>query len=124
MDNEDFFFKSCYKSCKTCTKNGTMENHNCLTCDTNYEFSLSFGDYYNCYPKCNNSYYYFDNNKNFICLNKTECPIGYNNLIEEKKQCIDNCENDPEYKFYFRKKCYKECPKGISYESETQNYFL
>ena len=39
LDNNDFLFKSCYKSCRTCIQNGTIENHNCLTCDTNYEFS-------------------------------------------------------------------------------------
>ena len=122
LGNDDFFFKSCYESCKTCIKNGTVENHNCLSCDINYGFNLTSGDYYNCYPECD-TYYYFDNDKNFICLNKTECPNNYNNLIEEKNQCIDNCENDPEYKFNFRKKCYKECPVGISYESKTQKYF-
>ena len=55
-----------------------------MWCDINYEFNLTFEGYYNCYPKCDN-YYYFDADKNFICLNKTECPDDYNNLIEGKK---------------------------------------
>ena len=84
LDTNDFLFKLCYKTCKTCSKNGTKENHNCLTCDINYEFNLTIDGYYNCYPKCDN-YYYFDADKNFICLNKTECPDDYNNLIEGKK---------------------------------------
>ena len=89
LDTNDFLFKLCYKTCKTCSKNGTKKNHNCLTCDINYEFNLTIDGYYNCYPKCDN-YYYFDTDKNFICLNKNECPNDYNNLIEEKKnQCID-----------------------------------
>ena len=42
LDNDDLIFKSCYKSCKTCDKNGTIEKHNCITCDTNYEFNISY----------------------------------------------------------------------------------
>ena len=122
LDNEDLVFKSCYKSCKTCVKNGTLSNHNCLTCEANYEYSLRIGEYFNCYPKCDN-YYYFDEEYNFICLDKTECPEDYINLIEEKNECINECSRDPEYKFYFRKKCYKNCPSQLSYESTSKSYF-
>jgi hypothetical protein len=52
LDNNDLIFKLCYNSCKTCIQNGTIEYHNCITCDINYEFNLTFGEYYNCYPKC------------------------------------------------------------------------
>ena len=71
LDNIDLLFKPCYESCKTCNKNGTKENHNCITCDDNNEFNFTFGENYNCYPKCDN-YYYFDKEKNYICLDKKE----------------------------------------------------
>ena len=122
LDNNDLIFKLCYNSCKTCIQNGTIEYHNCITCDINYEFNLTSGEYYNCYPKCE-YYYYFDKEKNFICLNETECPSNYNNLIEEKNQCIDECDNDSKFKYHFRKKCYQKCPEKLSYESETKRYF-
>ena len=122
LDNDDLVFKYCYKSCKTCNQNGTIEKHNCLSCDNNYGFNITSGEYYNCYQKCNN-YYYFDRDKNYKCLNKKECPNDYNNLIEEKNQCIDECFNDIEYKYNFRKKCYQDCPADVSYQSQTKNYF-
>ena len=122
LDKSNLHFKPCYNSCKACIKSGTKEYHNCITCDINYEFNLSFGEYYNCYPKCD-YYYYFDNDNNLICLNKTECPKEYINLIEEKNQCIEECYKDSEFKYQFRKKCYKVCPIDISYESESKNYF-
>ena len=69
LDNNDFFFKPCYQRCKTCNQYGTEVNNNCITCANNYPLKLAFGEFYNCYPKCNN-YYYFDKNKKFVCLNK------------------------------------------------------
>ena len=122
LDNNDLYFKSCYNSCKTCDKNGTEENHNCIICDENYEFNLTHGEYYNCYPKCDN-YYYFDNGNNYRCVNNTECPNDYKYLIEEKSQCTDNCTKCSEYKYHFRNKCYNECPNKISNKSETKDYF-
>ena len=122
LDQNNLIFKLCYKTCKTCIQDGTKENHYCLICDINHEFNLNMGGYYNCYPKCD-YYFYLDNQKNFICLNKNECPKDYNNLIEEKKQCIEECNKDNEYKYQFRKKCFKKCPIELSYESEIKPYF-
>ena len=125
LDINDLYFKSCYESCKTCNRKGTKENHNCITCDNNYisyKFNLTSDEYYNCYSKCK-YYYYFDINKNYYCSKNKECPHNYINLIEEKNQCIDECYNDPEYKYNFRKKCYKNCPEELSYKSELKNYY-
>ena len=80
-------------------------------------------NYYNCYPKCDN-YYYFDNDYNYICLNETKCSNNeYKYLIEEKKQCVNNCTKYSEYKYHFRNKCYDKCPGNISNKSETKDYF-
>ena len=121
LDNNDLYFKLCYKTCKTCIQNGTKENHNCISCDINYEFNLTFGKYYNCYPKCNN-YYYLDEEKNFICLNKKECPTNYSKLIKEKNQCIYDCEEDPDYPFEFQNECYNLCPANVSEKSKDKKF--
>ena len=39
-----------------------------------------------------------------------ECPINYNKLIEDKKECISDCSKDNLYKYEFKNKCYTECP--------------
>ena len=122
LDNDDLLFKPCFETCKTCNQNGTIENHNCIICDSNFKLQLSVGDYYNCYPECNN-YYYFDKDKNYKCLDKKECPNDYKYLIEQKKQCIDECYNDPAHQYNFGKKCFEKCPEEISYKSETKNFF-
>ena len=33
----------------------------------------------------------------------------------EKKECIDNCQNDDIYKYEYNKICYIECPNGTNY---------
>ena len=122
LDNIDLLFKPCYESCKTCNKNGTKENHNCITCDDNNEFNFTFGENYNCYPKCDN-YYYFDKEKNYICLDKKECSDDYIYLIEDKNQCLSNCKEYPYFLYEFQKKCYDSCPENISEISkERENY--
>ena len=67
------------------------ENY-CITSDNKNEFSFTFGENYNCYPKCDN-HYYFDKNKNYICLNKKEYSDDYIFLIEEKK-CLYIAKNN------------------------------
>jgi len=122
LDNDDFLFKPCYQRCETCNQKGTYENHKCITCESYFEINVSFSDYYNCYSKCL-YYYYLDKNKIYRCSYEKECPKNYSYLIEEKNQCIDDCSNDNEYNYYFRKKCYKNCPVELSYESDTKNNF-
>ena len=57
---------------------------------------------------CTNYIYYNLTSNFFHCTNKKECPDDYNKLIKEKKQCIDNCENDPIYKYEFNNICKNE----------------
>ena len=117
-------FYPCYNSCQTCDKEGTMENHNCLTCDTNNSFALKKEDYYNCYPNCT-FYFYFDNNDNkkYTCSLENKCPDNYDLIIPELKQCVQNCKLDSDYyKYEFHNKCYTECPED-SEESEDEEFF-
>ena len=65
----------------------------------------------NCYPKCNN-YYYFDESDEYKCTDNNECPHSHNKLIEEKRKCINECIYDDTYKYEYNNSCYKECPNN------------
>ena len=122
LNIDEKFYKPCYNSCKSCEKNGDDINHNCITCNSNYDFSINKNSYYNCYHKCDN-YYYFNNEGKYICLENKICPEAFNKLIIAKGQCIDDCSKDIKYSYEFRNKCYEECPKITSYKSKDKNNF-
>ena len=66
------------------------------------EVSLAMGcEYKNCY---NCSYYHYLNESDFksYCTDNSICPMNYNKLIENKRECISSCEKDINYnKAYF-----------------------
>ena len=121
LDRNDTLFKKCYYTCKTCEKEGDNINHNCLKCKPDYSFEISNNNYINCYEKCNNAYY-FDNNNNFHCLYNNTCPDDYNKLIIEKMKCVNNCETDDIYKYEYNNICYKELPTYITSYISQENY--
>ena len=95
---------------------------NKITCDSNYGFNFISNDNYNCYPRCDN-YYYFDQDNNYICLNNTECPNDYNYLIKEKNQCVSECKLYPGYHIDFQKNCYNSCPINTSEITIENEYY-
>ena len=97
FDNETSTFKLCYKSCKKCEVKGNEITNNCLECKINYRFEIHFDKYKNCYDNCSSYYYLNEINNEFFCTNNSECPITYNKLIEDKRECIYNCEKDDVY---------------------------
>ena len=119
LDNNNLIFKPCYISCKTCDKDGTKEYHNCITCDKNYRFNLTFGRYFNCYLK-NDDDFFVNNDKIFLNSYKKECANNSKYFIEEKNQYIDACTNDFPFEF---KKCYESCStKESKILDEKNNY--
>ena len=56
---EDNEFYPCFSNCKICSKNKDEISHNCDECIANYTLLNETDKKGNCYPKCNN-YYYFD----------------------------------------------------------------
>ena len=81
---------------------------------------MKIDTYFNCYDKYI-YYYYFDNIiKKYICTNEDKCPEGYNELIEDKNECIDDCRKYNEYKYELGNKCLKICPENF----EVVNGFL
>ena len=111
FDEKDSIYKLCYSLCKTCIKEGNQYNHFCLECKTNYFYQDNDLNYGNCYRSCSNYFYYDSSTKALHCTNNLACPINYNKFIFDKKQCIDKCENDINYKYEFNNECYIECPQ-------------
>ena len=121
LDYNESLFKPCYNSCKYCYKKGDEQIHYCSQCDynNNYNFTISIGDYFNCYKEF--TYYYIDNitNKYYFIH---ECPSNHSKLIYYKKQCIDECYLDEIYKYEFKNECYIFCPNDTKI-SENKNYY-
>ena len=108
LDN-DKLFKKCHETCYKCKEGGDDTYNNCEECKENYSFYNNSKSISNCYPTCNN-YYYFDETNKFYC--KETCRGYYNKIIEEKKICIDDCKKDRTYKYEFNNTCYSKCPNG------------
>ena len=119
FDNEDSVYKLCFSSCRTCEKLGNETLHNCKECKIGYEFEIHFYIYKNCYKNCS-FYHYYDSDISY-CTKNYECPNDFNKLVKDKKECISNCMNDKDYKYEFRKKCFKECPiNSTNRENNTE----
>ena len=113
-------FQKCYKNCNYCHGKGNETYNNCKECIFNYTFYTNPDNIKNCYPICNN-YYYFDESNNFTCTTNLKCPENYNKLILNKKKCVNECINDDIYKYEYNNKCYQTCPENTFF-NETNNY--
>ena len=121
-DNEPNY-KQCYESCKTCIIGGDQTYHNCIECKSDFNYEFHFSQNKNCFRNCS-FYHYFDKNQNiYFCTETFECPEEYNKLIFEKNECINKCDEDDNYKYEFRKKCYKECPEESKNNTSNNNYY-
>ena len=115
FDNNEQKIKKCYPTCKSCDERGNKINNKCTDCYLN---NILINE--NCYEKCD--YYYFFNSSNiYQCTTDENCPNEYNKLIEVKKQCIDNCQQDNDYKYEFNDVLYSNCPNGTKI-SQNNNY--
>ena len=93
-----------------------------MECKFEYKYEINFGIYKNCYNNCLYYYYFDEINNKFYCTNKSECPINYNKLIEDKRECISSCEKDDKYKYEFKTKCYKKCPSNTTEREIKDEY--
>ena len=125
-NNNEPIYKLCYETCKFCYIKGNETYHYCIECKPNYYFELISNGYKNCYDNCS-YYHYYDNNSNiYYCTKTFQCPENYNKLIHDKNECVKTCDEDNEYKYEFRKGCYKECPTGSKKpdnNSSTNQYY-
>ena len=106
FDSINKIYKSCYSTCKSCNELGNITNNKCTECYIDY---IKIEE--NCYKKCN-YYYFFDSSNEYHCTEDKICPDTYNKLIEDKNQCIDDCNKDNSYKFLYKNKCYENCPSS------------
>ena len=49
LDVTNSIFKKCYKTCETCDKKGDDNNHNCLSCKSDFKYELNLSNHINCY---------------------------------------------------------------------------
>ena len=108
--NAQYYFKKCFDTCQSCNKAGNNQYHNCLECNSQYEFAIEFNNFKNCYKKCD-KYYYLDNSNKLYCTNTLDCPEDYNKFIPDKKECVKECNKDNKYRYEFKKLCYQKCPQ-------------
>ena len=120
FDEKEKAFKSCYETCKECNEDGDPENHNCLSCDSNLvQKPGSTEDKFNCVTNCANSYYFTPSGQ-YKCTENIICPTQAIMYIEEKKKCIDKCQNDADFKYLYNGKCVMDCPENTI--KDTVNY--
>ena len=105
----DTIYKKCYENCKFCYGEGNETNNNCIECKSNFIFYDNPFNNSNCYKACR-YFYYFDESLYFHCTENETCPMEYNKLITDKKECIKECKNDDIYKYEYNNKCYINCP--------------
>ena len=123
LDLNIWKYKSCYFSCKICDKEGDINFHNCLICNSKYPNELHYPNYINCYDTCPFYHYYsIDDNKIYCTSNLSCSEYEYNKIILEKNECIKNCSQDDLYKYEFKKRCYDTCPNN-TVESENREYY-
>ena len=105
LDINDFYYKLCYFSCKTCEINGNDTQHNCLECKDNYYSNETNNNSYykNCYEKINNeittslnydeSFSSLISNSSLNTITNTGAIILNNTLIEELIKTFQNFMN-------------------------------
>ena len=131
--NDGYFLSSsicikCSTPCKTCS-NETQ----CTSCIDNY-FLIS-DKCYQCNVNCNTSNdgckcdscyggYYL---KNYQCINCAElncnnCPNGFNKLIKNKTQCINDCRKDDIFQYEYNNSCHHKCPNNTYILEDIDDY--
>ena len=88
-----------------------LQNNNChaISCDNNWKNIQKL--------------VVLNRDNSFICVEKNECSNFNKYLIEEKKICVDDCKQYPDFPYEFQNKCYKSCPLNISEISSEKDYY-
>ena len=104
-------YEPCYLTCASCEYGGNSKENNCTSCDGVYFIKNPEEEYSsNCLIKC--KYFYYIENKKYKCSENPFCPDEYKYVIKNKSKCVNNCQNDNEYKYRFNGECFKECPNN------------
>jgi len=116
-------YKKCYDTCETCEIKGNNESHKCLKCDVEFSFEIQVNNYINCYKKCPQNNYYFDDNNVYHCNESlsfnSEYPQITNEEIEFITRDIKYIQNVIDSLLYFGK---NETKNEIENDDEINNY--
>ena len=111
FDAKQRFFKTCYETCKMCSKEGDPHNHNCEVCEKDLIQRPSEDNPLNCVANCSFNYY-FTPFGHYKCSEISFCPKEACFFIKEKNKCIDDCKNDKDFPYLYNGFCLKECPEN------------
>ena len=88
------------------------ENFHRLYINPNNEINQIDNSIINCYKSlfgyCEYRYYYNSSSNLFYCTENEECPQDFSKYIEDKKQCIEQCDKDSIYKYELNNICYNK----------------
>ena len=110
-------YRPCYKTCKTCSKEGNDFFHNCDTCKSGYRLKPFGDDVSNCVANC--SYFLRNAYEQYKCLKSFPCPEDAPYMIEDKKACVYSCEKEIEYNLLYNGKCVRSCPDDTTLVGNT-----
>ena len=119
FNSESNIYEECFESCKSCYGRGDQTDNNCSSCKENYIFKPGIKNTRNCVIKCN-YYYYYSMIGKYFCTYNYHCPEKINLVIEDKNQCIYDCNIDDEYKYQYNGECLKKCPENSEPNSKNQ----
>ena len=119
---EDAYKIKCYSN------NINAINNSCEICGESfhqmYNDANNNNSFFNCYESlkdyCKFNYYYNLTSKMFYCTEDNDCPEEYDKLIKEKKQCIEDCKNDPIYKYELNNICFSELKDNENIENKPK----
>ena len=133
-------YRTCYETCKTCSEEGNPYNHNCDSCDKDLVFRPEDYPIKNCVTNCSGFYYYniinlprgytrwgseieaanahgLHYNYQYKCTANRECLADVPYHIKDKRKCIDDCKNDPDYQYTYNSYCLDDCPPNTIKDS-------
>ena len=84
-------YEECYNTCKKCFDLGNETDNKCIECNNRYSFKNDFKNDNNCYLECP-YYYYFDENKTYLCTNESKCPELFKKYVSPKKNALTNVQ--------------------------------
>ena len=91
FDKISKIFRKCYYKCDNCEIGGNETNMNCISCKKFYKYNSTI---LRCTENCPYKYFYYDNNKNLVCLKLNElCPdyLPFENITT--KECLADCNS-------------------------------
>ena len=92
FDNSTKIFRKCFYKCDSCNIGGNELNMNCASCKNFYKYNSTS---LSCIENCPYDYFYYDNNKNLICLNLNElCPENLPFEYTTTKECLSECNTN------------------------------